>query len=161
MRNKKTLFMETTEVPAERTAAEIIAVLVDSGATHVGTQYENGEINGLKWAMKINGREITFSMPARVEPVYWIFRQRKGYTKRADGFDKNGKPWDGPLYLKARRVAWRQLLRWVQAQAAMIDCGMTEAAEVFFPYIQAPSGQTLFEHFKEKELKALPAREVQ
>lgn len=42
---------------------------------------------------------------------------------------------------------------------AMIDCGMTEASEVFFPYIQTPNGQSLFDTFKGSEFKLLPAAE--
>lgn len=58
---------------------------------------------------------------------------------------------------QAERVAWRQLLRWVQAQLAMIECGMTEASEVFFPYMQMLSGNTIYELFKASEFKQLAA----
>ena len=151
----KTLFMETTEVPAERTAAEISAVLIQAGATQINTAYESGEIVGLRWTMRVpGGRELLFSMPARVDPIFQIFQKRRKYE-----WDRKEKAADDRT--KAKRVAWRQLLRWVQAQVAMIECGMAESAEVFFPYIQAPSGQTLFEHFKEQQFKALPAPEVQ
>ena len=60
---------------------------------------------------------------------------------------------------QARRVAWRQLLRWVQAQMAMIQCGMAESGEVFFAYLQSPCGQSIFEVFAEQGLRMLPPGE--
>lgn len=46
---------------------------------------------------------------------------------------------------KARRVAWRQIYRWVQAQLALVDTEMVKVEEVFFPYIQTKNGHTLYE----------------
>ena len=53
-------------------------------------------------------------------------------------------------------MAWRQLLRWTQAQMAMIQCGMAESAEVFFAYLQSPSGFSIFQEFAEQGLRMLP-----
>jgi hypothetical protein len=136
---KRTLYMETTEIAAEKTAGEIISALVTAGATQVNTEYEAGKITGLRWIMRINGQDMLFAMPARVEPVYQILYSR---VKDRWGIDK------AKIREKAVRVAWRQLLRWVQAQLAMVECGMAETSEVFFPYIQTGMGQSLFEAFK-------------
>lgn len=155
MATKKTLYMETTMISAEKTAGEIVSALVSAGATQIATDYEKGRIIGLRWSMTIAGRgDVLFVMPARVEPIYNILKSRNRNTWLSDNQKQE-------IREKAHRVAWRQLLRWVQAQIAMIDCGMTEAAEVFFPYIQAPTGQTLFDAFKTGHLKALPPPEVQ
>jgi hypothetical protein len=150
----KTLFMETTEVPAARTAAEVGAELIKAGAVSINTSYENGEVTGLRWVMRINGIEALFEMPARVEPVYRIFAKRKNSST---GRYADGRVAYPDLMEKAKRVAWRQLLRWVQAQNAMIEVGMVQPAEVFFAYSVHPqSGRTLFEHVMETQFKALP-----
>lgn len=152
MPTKKPLYMETTEIPAERTAGEITAALVNAGASQISTEYAAGKITGLRWVMHVGGQDALFSMPARVEPIYKILRKRAGtrYFGAAD---------EQRVRDKAQRVAWRQLLRWVLAQLAMIDCGMIEAAEVFLPFVQTASGQTLFEAFRDRKL--LPPPEVQ
>jgi hypothetical protein len=150
---KKPLYMETTEIAAERTAGEIVTALVNAGANQINMEYKDGKIIGLRWIMRVGGTDALFAMPARVEPIYKILR------KRVSGYVPAGGEVERKLRAKATRVAWRQLLRWVQAQAAMIECGMTEAGEVFFPYLQTPSGQTIFETFKESGIKALPAPE--
>lgn len=143
---QRTLFMETTDVAAEKSAGEITAALVASGASQIAADYDNGAITGLRWTMKINGEVRLFAMPARVDPVYKILRGRiKGYVD------------ESKLRAKARRVAWRQLLRWVLAQLAMVDCGMVEAGEVFFAYVQTESGETIFARFKEQSALMLAA----
>jgi hypothetical protein len=154
MRERRSLFMETTEIPAERTAAEISAEIIKAGATQIATDYKDGQILGLRWTMRVFGGDVAFSMPARVKPVYEIFAKRKGYSssywwkKDANG-NPTDKPYDENLYAKARRVAWRQLLRWVQAQLAMIETGMVRPEEVFFAYMFDPvKDQTLFQNFE-------------
>ena len=149
--SKATLYMETTEVTAERTAAEISAVLIRGGATQIATDYDQGRITGLRWTMRVCGRDVLFAMPARVEPIYkMLYKRRVGYLSK----DREAR-----MRAKAVRVAWRQLLRWTQAQIAMTECGMAEASEVFLPYLQTGSGQSLFELLKGSEFKALPAPE--
>ena len=151
---KKTLFMETTEVPAERTAGDVSAELIKAGATQIATSYENGKVTGLRWTMRVNGLDALFEMPARVEPIYLILIKRKGYSTGRRG---DGTPYFPGLLAKAERVAWRQLLRWVQAQNAMIETGMVQPMEVFTAYLIMPgTNQTLFQKMMDTQFKALP-----
>jgi hypothetical protein len=150
-RAKQTLFMETTEVDAGRSASEIVAELVKAGATSINTDYANGVIVGLRWVMKVRGVDQLFNMPARIEPVEkLLLSRRKGPLYNQDKLR---------IHEQARRVAWRQLLRWIQAQMAMIQCGMAESGEVFFAYLQSPGGQSIFEVFAEQGLRMLPPGE--
>lgn len=145
----KTLFMETTGIDAQRTAGEITAELVKAGATSVNTEYRNEKIVGLRWIMRISGSDICFDMPARVDPVFKLLNGRRSYPSSYTDQDR----------AQAERVAWRQLLRWVQSQLAMIDTGMVQAAEVFMPYIviNANTNQTLFQRMQETQFKMLEA----
>ena len=79
--SKKTLFMETTEVPAARTAGEVSAELIRAGATQIATSYDQGKVIGLRWTMKVNGLDALFEIPARVEPIFEILQKRKGWTR--------------------------------------------------------------------------------
>ena len=151
MATKKPIYMETTEISAERSAAEVSSALVQAGATSVSVRYDNGRIIGMTWTMRVGPVELPFSMPARVEPLYKIL------LKRRTGFVDEGTK--SRIRAQAERVAWRQLLRWVQAQLAMIEVGMVQRAEVFMPYIQQADGSTFFEFFESKQL-ALPAPET-
>lgn len=146
MATKKPIFMENTEIAADRTAAEVSAVLVQAGATSVSVRYAAGKITGMSWTMQVGANELPFAMPARVEPVYKLLKSRRsGYID---------SKLDAKIRAQAERVAWRQLLRWIQAQAAMIEVGMVERAEVFMPYMTQADGRTFFEYFQQKQLSA-------
>lgn len=58
--------------------------------------------------------------------------------------------------LQAKRIAWRQILRWVEAQLALVETDMVKMQEVFMPYIQVNiKGQTLYEKLEESKFKML------
>ena len=62
---------------------------------------------------------------------------------------------------QAERTAWRQVLRWVEAQMAMIEAGMTQTHEVFMPYAVIPGSddKTMFQAW-ESQQKLLAAPEA-
>lgn len=135
-RNKSGLFMGTTRVEANQTVGEIVGELVKAGAKSINTDYQNGKITGIRWIMRVGTTDQLFDMPIRIEPVLKKLGNRE----------------------QAERVAWRQLLRWVQAQNAMIDCGMADPAEVYFGYFvpDPQNNRTLFAQLMERQFKALP-----
>lgn len=150
-KQKKTLYMETTSIEASQSAAEICSELVKSGATQIATDYKDGKITGLRWMMRHAGQDVMFSMPARVDPVFRLLNRRRLHPGQHTAQDRE----------QAERVAWRQLLRWVQAQLAMIDTGMVESAEVFSPYMVVEhSGKTMWQALQESRFKMLPAPET-
>jgi hypothetical protein len=149
---KKPLYMESTEIPPARTAQEIQVVLVGAGARQIMTEYDAaGKVTGLKWTMATPLGDRLFDMPARVKPLYEILLKRARVSGQRFDLAK--------LQAKAERVAWRQLLRWVQAQVAMIETGMVQASEVFFPYMVAVEGRTVYSLFEARQLPMLPAPE--
>lgn len=145
--------METTKIPAEKTAAEIQGVLAWAGATQIAMSYQNREVVGLRWGMEIESQTIPFSMPVRVDPVFQALQNKRSprYRERAREQDRE----------QAKRVAWRQLLRWIQAQLAMIETGMVKTEEVFMPYAAVgPNGETMYEMVAESGFRMLPAPEL-
>ena len=146
-----TLYMETTEIPAEKTAAQIQALLVRAGASQIATDYDTeGRISGLRFVLipKVPFKGLPFSLPVRVDPVFRHIQSKRFGKDRA-----NAKAQQRDRE-KAERVAWRQALRWLQAQLAMIECGMVEPAEVFLPYLLHGS-RTVYETFKAGDVKML------
>jgi len=149
---KQTLLTETTEISPIRTVAEITACLVNAGATQIMSDYRDGEVAGLKWVMNVPKQGLRlFDMPARIEPVYQILISRRRDRHKLDV--------QMSVRDQAKRVAWRQLLRWVQAQIAMAQTGMVDFAEVFFPYLQLNSGATIYAAFRENGQRLLAGPE--
>ena len=86
---KKSLYMGTTKIEPQKTAAEIMTVLVASGARQIATDYgPAGKIKGLRFVISVSGREAIFALPVRTEPLMKHLRNDRE---------------------QAERVAWRQL----------------------------------------------------
>ncbi len=132
---RKDLYMGSTEIEAIRTIGEIQSYLVRMGANQIATQFDDKtrEPSALYFTMTIRGNSVPFQLPARVEPVYKILHAGR-YTS------------DAPKDMaQAKRVAWRQIYRWIQAQLALIETGMVEAEEVLMPYVQVGPNETLYQ----------------
>ncbi len=131
------LYMETTEIPPERTIAEITTLLVKHGATGIASKYEGGMVAAVMFQVPIGGREVPFKLPCRTEALFKVLhaRRRQGYRHRWEEQDRE----------QSKRVAWRQMLRWIQAQLALVETGMVQIEEVFLPYLALRGGGTLYE----------------
>lgn len=150
LRKMKSLFMESTEISPEKTIAEIEEVLIRYGANAVLKEYSSGVIEAVSFRVKVNAQDIPFRLPCRWKAIENLFIKRSRRTWRSDAQKKSDAD-------KARRVAWRQIFRWVQAQLALVDTEMVKVEEVFFPYIQTKGGQTLYE-LQAGSLALLPER---
>ena len=140
--------MGTTEIPTHRTIAEVQGVLVKSGAKQIAQDYgEGGLITGMKFAIVIDGGTwVHFDLPVRCDKVFTLLQdQRKRQREKHVDADRK----------TAERVAWRQLLRWIEAQMALVDLGMAKAHEVFMPYALDQNGRTMFSLWNSR--LALPA----
>lgn len=126
------VFMEYTDVPDTKTVAEIQHLLARRGASSVLVEYENGHVSGVAFKLLVGDQEIPFRLPCRWQSVLKILKVEGKKLRRAD--TEEGR---------ARRVAWRQILRWCEAQFALIATGMVKTDEVFMPYIitQTPEGE--------------------
>lgn len=145
----QTLFMETTEISAERTIAEIERSLIAHGAAAVLKDCEAGVIIAVSFKIKTPAGDMPFRLPCRWQAIETLLSKRahKRYPSNREGAARREK---------AKRVAWRQILRWVEAQMALVETSMVTVEEVFFPYLQDPSGRTLYEHHQEQRLLQAP-----
>jgi hypothetical protein len=134
------IFMATTKIPAVKTAGEVQAILSQSGMVkYIQTEYDNGEIIGISFIVMSGERSIPFRLPVRWEPVLNAMQEDRRTPASLCKPDQ------------ARRVAWRQVLRWVQAQMALIEVGMVDIKEVFMPYLMVSEKQTLFERLESQQ----------
>lgn len=132
------LHMETTKVSVSKTCAEIEDVLVKHGAREVWKRYDKTrEVDAVQFFIHINGNPVYFKLPFRWQEIQRLAGAGKTGSRRTA---------DEP---QARRVAARLVLRWVQAQFALIETGMVKMEEVFLPYITGPDGRTYFEALEE------------
>lgn len=141
--------METTEISPETTVAQITKLLMQKGASAILTEMENGTVEALSFKYKVGDNFLPFRLPCRWKNIETLLAKRANLHGWSPAKRREG------IQLKAKRVAWRQILRWIEAQLALVDTSMVKIEEVFFPYIQAPDGETLFESHEKKGLLLL------
>lgn len=138
----KSLYMETTKKSPEQTISEIQGLLKPFKVRDILMKYtDNGEINAFSFTLEIDNQRIPFKLPIRHEPL-WILAQR-GETKYIKNEDQ------------ARRVAWRQIYRWLEAQLALVEIEMVKIEEVFLPYMMVDNDKTVYQNFLDNGFKNL------
>jgi len=132
MTQKLTLFMESTKKEPEETIAEIQRLLRRVNMRNVMMTYDNsGEVCAVNFTLLIKDQVIPYRLPANHKSLWRLAQE--GKTK----YIKDEK--------QARRVAWRQVYRWIEAQLAMVETQMVEVEEIFLPYMMVNEEQTVYD----------------
>ncbi len=146
MRNKKkTIFMETTEVTVNKSVAQIQATLADYGATAILVEYDNFEVVAISFKYITDGVEYPYRFPTKWEEVKKLLIEKTPSWK----FKKD-------INDLAKRVAWRQAFRWIEAQLAYADTNQVTFEQIFLSYMQGEDGKTLFERMQELKFNLRP-----
>lgn len=136
----------TTTVDALKTVGEIQALLSQHGARSITTDYDdNGNVSAVAFVLLIEGVPLSFRLPANVDGVLKAMFKAKGCPSRLC------------TRLQARRVTWRILKNWLEAQLALNEAGQADMAEVFMPYAITNDGRSVYELFREAHVKQLNA----
>ena len=143
---KKTLFMETTTKNPTETIGEIQRLLSKHGMKNAMLQFDDmGDVIAMSFTLKNN--PIPYILPAKHEPIMKMAERGKtGYRKTAEES-------------QARRVAWRQVYRWIESQLAMVEVQMVEVEEIFLPYMMVDENRTVYQLVKEKGVDLLTSGE--
>lgn len=119
----------TTQVGSDKSIAEITGILSRFGARSITTEFDaDGFVSGITFV--VNG-------------VYGTLRAAKGVPHR------------NRTIAQARRVAWRILKDWLEAQLALFQVGQAEVAQVLMPYAVDAEGRTAYSMFKESHMRQL------
>ena len=138
--------MGTTKIAPSRTVGEIQKILGEYGASAIRVDYEKGEIIGVSFTVEIGGNQVPFRLPCRWKALFIAIKNSyDGKRHESEFFEKRIPEWEE----MAKRIAWRQILRWIEAQMALVETEMVKTEEVFMPYLILDKGQTLFERFQE------------
>lgn len=123
----------TTKVPVVQTVADIHKILAKAGATAILNEYgRDGAIASISFRVQGDQGEIYFKLPADVAGVTAALKRDREYRDEEH----------------SRRVAWRIVKDWIDAQMAIISAQMAELPQVFLPYAQTNNGQTVYERLK-------------
>ncbi len=127
-------------MPANKSVQYIEDRLVKHGAKTVIKMAEAGKLVGIAFVVTVNGRDMPFRLPARIDRVE---KQLRGSVRRP----RSGTL--GRITEQAERTAWRLLADWVDIQMSLVELDQVELVEVFMPYIyDHAKDQTFFEKIK-------------
>jgi hypothetical protein len=136
-------YMASTQIDSAKTCGQIQRLLGESGARHVSLEYEAAEVVAVRFSMDIAGVERWFKLPINWQAVYDQLRGSRYETED-----------------QARRTAWRQVLRWVEAQLAMVETDQITTAQAFLPHMIDGQDRTLYELVAGDKIPLLTAGEA-
>lgn len=137
----------TSDKPIDRIFAELQQTLGQHGAKQISFDYgDDGKVHRLQFVSKVKDRFIPIRLPARVEKAQAVLKRQweEGTISHKRGREQTYG------YEQAYRVAWHNILDWVQAQMALLEIDMVKMEEVFLPYMQDRQGVTFFERMEQQ-----------
>lgn len=140
----KSIVSYTTSIEPMKTATECISLLASRGATDIGlTSDGNGTPTGLLFVVRTKWGRRQFTMPidlARTE------RTLKEHVRKGRIPPRYGTP------DQSRRVAWRVVLHWLEAQLALVEIGAQDLEDAMIAYVNVEPGKTLAAYYGEQQL---------
>ena len=127
----------TTSISVQKTAGEIQEILAKAGARSVVIDYGSDRLPvAISFQVMVQNRLVSFRLPSQWQGVYKSLQkstaERKYKTEE-----------------QARRVAWRIIKDWCEAQLAIIEAEAADLSEVFLPYLVNPqTNRTLYQDFQ-------------
>lgn len=139
----------TTTVDADKTAIECLAILTKHGASKVAISFsDDRQPDGLDFIIATPFGPRAYALPVNIPGTEKALLR----AWRAGRIDRR---FTEPA--QARRVAWRVLKDWLEAQMALIDAGMVELPQVMLPWLLVDEGHTLYAAWQASELRAIEA----
>lgn len=132
----------TTTIDSFKTVSEIEYILMKHKAKSIMKNYDGESIIGLSFLIDTGVQEIPVRLPVKVDECLKVLKKEKMENPKKQIKDTREQ---------AERVAWRILKDWVEAQMALLDIEMVRFEEIFLPYIETNSGQTIYERLEERQ----------
>jgi hypothetical protein len=139
----------TTKIDAHKTVTEIQTMLGANGARSITVEYdERGNPTALTFRITAAAGDELYRLPVNLDGIFrTLTRQHQ----------RGAVPRRFVTREQAQRVGWRIVKDWTEAQVSIIVSGMATVDEVFLPYMLAPSGRTVYEVYRERQLALPPA----
>lgn len=138
----------TTEVPVSRSASQVQARLVEHGAREVLFNYDDqGNIDALSFVIETPHGKIPIRMPLNIDATCKVLERQADEKIIPRRYANPGH---------ARRVAWRILKDWLEAQLSLLETEMVKMEEIFLPYVLIGNKETVYQVISKGGFKALP-----
>lgn len=151
-------------MPINRIFSELQKTLGEHGAKQVMLDYDdNGKVEAVSFVIPVNGKRLSVRLPARVDKANAVLQRQyqQGLLRERTTSAIYRRGNQKEMMEQAYRVAWKNILEWVQAQMALIEIEMAKIEEVFLPYMVTRTGETFFEATKRKNFQLESGNSVQ
>ena len=133
----------TTGVPEEKTVHEIMSLLAQKGARSIRIDYDDlNRPESVSFIVIVMELPIPIKLPCNFDGVFKALANEYKDRYARSRFERNAES-----KAQARRVAWRIVKNWIEAQMALIEAGQASLIQVFLPYAVTQDGPTMFEKF--------------
>jgi hypothetical protein len=137
----------TTTVAASRTIGQVQALLVEGGARHIMTSYNDAGVpTGIAFIIETGYGQRRYTIPVDASRVHAVLRRDRKVAPRYSTPEQ------------AERVAWRIVKDWLEAQLAIIRTEMVTLDQVMLPYMLSDGDRTVYDLYVDRQL-ALPSSE--
>lgn len=137
----------STTIAVEKSLGEIQRQITAHGARAILIEYgPRGEPEVLSFKVQVGAQELGYRLPADWHPVLTLLQRQAKVPRRLRS------------EAQARRVSWRIIKDWIEAQMAIVETRMVTIEQVFLPYLLLPSGQTVYERIRESQFMLPPAQ---
>lgn len=132
----------TTKIPYQKTMAEIEALLMVHGASDIYKKVdEEGYVSALLFRLRTPDGNLPIRLPIDADATHKVLQRQ--YSNRE--IDKRFTSKD-----HARRVAWRIIKDWLQAQVWLVETQMAKMEEILLPYLMVNKDRTLYDAMRDK-----------
>lgn len=131
----------TTQIQTYKTVGEIQRILAKAGALSVSVDYDSqSEPSAITFFIYVKDNPVNFRLPSRWNGVFDNLKSDKQVLKKFKTEEQ------------ARRVSWRIVKDWIEAQMAIVEVELATLPEVFLPYAITKNGLTIYQEFEENQL---------
>lgn len=138
----------TTSISWQKSVAEAVGLLASAGAQSITQNFDGfGHTSAIAFSIMTQFGPVAFYLPMDVEKTQGALSKmvKAGKLPRRTMND----------YEQARRVGWRIIRTWLEAQIALIQIGLVKVEQVFLPYAQNEKGETVFEAMEKAKFGGL------
>jgi hypothetical protein len=128
----------TTQISVEKTVSEIQAMLAKAKASAVLSEFDGcGNVIAISFKVPTKMGLLAFRLPCDPQAIQQVLNNQVRSGQIPKRFLNDSA--------QALRVGWRIIKQWLEAQLAIVETKMVTIDQVFLPYAQTASGETLYE----------------
>lgn len=141
---RKALKNYSSEAKVDDILRDIQQILVDAGVSAIAWMYESGLVSGVMFRINHDNHDLQIKVPFSVEKIKIVLKRQKIIPKR-ETYYKHYERLEQQDTERCYRVALANVRDWLDAQMTFLLLDQVELTQLFLPYIQTPSGKTIYE----------------